>query len=70
MTYIDDIKTARDNAAALMAAGAHDDQTTYSVDGRSFDWLGYNKYLEEKVERLTNLLARLQPQEVRSIALG
>ena len=50
MTYIDDLITSRDNYAALLAAGTHDTQTTYSVDGRSFDWLGYRKHLLEQIK--------------------
>ena len=70
MTYISDLTTARDNYAALLAAGAHDGQTTYSVDGRSFDWIGYSDHLLNRIEQINRMLAQYQPSEIRTIALG
>jgi len=73
MTYIDDLTTARDEAASLLAAhiSGGDVKPTYSVDGRSWDWAGYRDHLIENIDKLNDLIIKAGGAvEHRTIALG
>lgn len=70
-TTLDDIRTARKAAARnlmeLELAGPMKFGVNYSIDGRSFSWIEAKKYYADQVERLTDLMQKLQgPYTIKS----
>lgn len=68
MAASDDLQSAYDNYAALLkqvtAAGP---KTTYSIDGKSVDWLGYQRFIIESMKTLKQEIISAQgPFEIRS----
>ena len=51
MSYLTSLITIRDNYVAKLEAvsGEDKDKVTYSVDGRSFDWVGYTTFLSKAI---------------------
>lgn len=48
----DNLIAARENYAALLEECSKRKRTRYSVDGQTFDWLGYQEYLVAKINEL------------------
>jgi len=47
---------ARENYAALLEECSKRKKTRYSLDGQSFDWLGYQEYLVAKIRELKMMI--------------
>ncbi len=70
-TYLQNLITSRDNLAEKLAAGEHDYQTSYSADGRSYDWNGYRASLIKGITDLNLAIIRAQGAVViQTIVLG
>lgn len=59
------LSAAYDNLLALETAGPQA-WVDYSVDGESYAYEAAKRSLEERIERLTALVQKLQPFNVRS----
>lgn len=59
------LDAALDNLVTLEEAGPQA-WADYSVDGESYQYEGAKRGLEDRIERLTILLRKLQPFNVRS----
>ncbi len=74
MTYIQSLTTIRDDAATALAtamtANKTNPKTTYSVDGRSMDWIGYATHLRQIVSDANQDLINASAVEVHTIVLG
>ncbi len=70
MTFLTDITTARDRAAAALSAALIDPQTTHSVDGRSFSHDEHIANLTATAERLNLLAIKLGASEIRTQVFG
>lgn len=51
---------AMNNLVQLEQAGPMKFGVTYSIDGRSFDWIGAKRFYTEQVDNLTNLIQKLE----------
>ncbi len=75
MTYVQDLITIRDTAAANLAAAVTLQTTTpkpsYSVDGRSLSWVEYHTHLRQLyADANQDLINASGAVEARTIVLG
>lgn len=57
MAVIDSLRTARTNYAAQLEALSASPKPTYNVDGQSFSWTEYQKFLLESIRQLDEAIA-------------
>lgn len=62
-TYLENLTTARDNLAAKLAEVSADPKPTYSIDGQSFSWVEYYKFLTDSVDALNLQISGGEPFE-------
>ena len=67
MTYIDSLKTARDNYASELATESADPKPTYSIDGQTVQWDAYRASLTSKIKEANELIEQGEGYEVTSI---
>lgn len=56
MAYVDDLTTARDNVAAILAEISADPKPDYSVGGQSISWSAYFQMLTTQLEALNKAI--------------
>jgi len=56
MTVKSDLETAKTQMASTLASITASPKPTYTVDGRSFSWTEYQKFLIESIKNLTALI--------------
>lgn len=70
MAVIDDLTTAKANAASRLAAITANPQPTYSIDGQSVSWETYHSMLTRAIESLNKLIqVEGGPQEIVTQAI-
>jgi len=69
MAWTDDIATARDNAAKTLAEIMARPKPSYNVQGHSFSWMEYQKFLSEVIDNCSRQLAYGEPFEIVSRGL-
>lgn len=57
MSVIDSLRTARANYAAQLEQLSASPKPTYNVDGQSFSWTEYQKFLLESIDDLNKRIA-------------
>ncbi len=67
MTYIDDLTTARDQAASLIKDITASPKPSYSVDGQTVSWTQYLAELTKQVKDLNYLITAGKPYEHQSV---
>jgi hypothetical protein len=68
MSYLDDLKTARDQVASNLKALTASPKPNYSLDGESYTWQGLFDSYVAQLERLNALLAAEETFEEASQA--
>lgn len=58
-TVLQNYETARANYAAQLAEISANPRPSYSVGGRSFDWVGYQRFLLEMIAKMDEHIALL-----------
>jgi hypothetical protein len=66
MAWTDDLVTARDNAAKMLAEITASPKPSYAVHGHNFSWMEYQSFLVKTVENINRMLAQGQPFEIVS----
>ena len=66
MTWTDDLATARDNAATILAELTVSPKPTYDVHGHSYSWNEYQAMLTKQIDDINRLLAQAGPFEIVS----
>lgn len=61
MTYIDDLKTARDNIASQLADMTASPKPSYSKGGQSFSWGEHFRNLMDAQKDINEQLAQAEP---------
>jgi hypothetical protein len=64
MAYTDDLATARDNSAAILAQITVSPKPTYAVHGHNYSWTEYQEFLTRHIEACNRLLAQGEPFEI------
>lgn len=57
MANTDDLTTARNNYIAQLKDISVNPKPTYTVDGQTFKWTEYQKFLTEQIKTLEGLIA-------------
>ena len=70
MSYLSDLKTARDNLASELATESANPKPTYSVDGRSWDWAGYRAQLTKQIADLNKLIVKAGGNQASTRVMG
>lgn len=66
-TYAQNLITARDNFAAELATQSANPKPSYSLDGESYSWPDYYRFLREQIKDLNEQIANADGGfEVRS----
>jgi hypothetical protein len=67
-----DLEDIRDGyVAKLKALAEGDTKLTYSADGRSYDWTGYQKFLQEQIRKINvDIINASGGPEIRTQAIG
>jgi len=60
-TVSENLTTARANYAAILAEISLNPKPTYSVNGQSFSWVEYQRFLLDSIERLDSLILQAEP---------
>jgi hypothetical protein len=69
-TAVENLTTARDNYAAILAEISATPKPTYSVHGHSYSWTEYQRFLMDKMGELNALIGTMEPAcEVASQAI-
>lgn len=63
MAWTDDITTARDNSAAILAEITVSPKPSYAVHGHNYSWQEYQQFLIDHIEQCNRLLAQARPFE-------
>lgn len=61
MSYVDDLKTARDNYARQLAEISVDPKPSYRLGPQQFTWKEYQEFLSSQVDNLNKLISRDEP---------
>lgn len=56
-TDAENLRTARSNFIAQLAAISASPKPSYSVNGQQFDWVGYYTFLTQQIAQIDNLIA-------------
>jgi hypothetical protein len=64
VSYLDSLRTARDNSAATLAQITVAPKPSYAVHGHNFSWTEYQRFLIEHIESCNRLLAQGEPFEI------
>lgn len=67
-TYLENLKTARNNIAANLAAITASPKPTYTIDGRTVDWNGLFTSYTNQLQVLDDKIAGAEPFEIETIA--
>lgn len=62
-TYLENLTTARDNYASILASISASPKPSYNVEGQAFSWTEYQKFLTEMVSGLNTQIAAGEPFE-------
>jgi hypothetical protein len=68
MTYIDDLKTARDNIATLIKDITANPKPSYSIDGQTVQWAAYLRALTSQMEVIDKAINAGEPYEFETTA--
>lgn len=63
MSYIDDLRTARESAAARLKEVLAAPKPSYSIDGQQVSWTQYTEMLRRMVAQLTQDIADAEAAE-------
>jgi len=58
------LETARTNLIASLAADSVNPKPNYSIGNRSVSWDSWRDHLLDEIEKLTDLIIRLNPYEI------
>lgn len=65
MTILDDLTTARANYVTQLVEISTNPKPSYSVNGQSFNWTEYQRFLMDQIERLDSLIVQTSdPYEI------
>lgn len=67
MTYIDDLKTARDQIADQIKDLTLNPKPTYTIDGQTVKWTEHFSALVDRLEKLDKAINSAEPYEAQSI---
>lgn len=56
MAWLDDVTTARDNAAATLATVLASPKPSYTVGDQTFNWSEYVSVLSDTIKKLTDMI--------------
>lgn len=56
--WLDNLVIARDNLSAQLAAITANPKPNYSVDGESYSWMEYQRFLNDQIAGLTDQIAK------------
>lgn len=63
-TYLENLKTARDNFASELATESASPKPSYSIDGQSVSWVEYYRFLREQITALDMAIAKGEPYQI------
>jgi len=69
MTYVDDLKTTRDNIAARLAEITASPKPSYSIDGQTVQWAAYLRALTSQLEDVNKAISSAEPYEYQTRAI-
>ncbi len=56
--WLDNLVTARDNLSAQLADITLHPKPNYSVDGETYSWMEYQRFLAEQIAATTDMIAK------------